>query len=185
MPVPLPHFRYHPDPLKTGSIFASDNVCRCCGKARGYIYAEAPYTEQDVPEDSLCPWCIADGSAHKEFAAEFIDLEGISADLPEAVAKELLERTPGYPSWQGEVWPGCCGDAAAYLGPYGKTEIHQGHSRGEILKQPLLDYIQESLGYEGAAATLLLDRLDRDKGPTAHLFECLHCGKRTFHIDFP
>ncbi|MGV8422639.1 CbrC family protein, partial [Pseudomonas aeruginosa] len=35
MNPPLPHFRYHPEPLASGSIEASATTCQCCGKARG------------------------------------------------------------------------------------------------------------------------------------------------------
>jgi uncharacterized protein CbrC (UPF0167 family) len=183
MPEPLPFFRYHPDPVETGSIVESEARCQCCGKARGYVYTAAPHSEQDVPEDSLCPWCIADGSAHKEFGAEFVDVEGISADLPEGVVRELLERTPGYSSWQAEEWRDCCGDAAAFLGPYGYKEILEAQRKGENLKEPLLEHIKVRLGYADAQAALLLKSLDRFTGPAAYLFECLKCKKHLFHVD--
>ncbi|REJ66450.1 MAG: hypothetical protein DWQ31_14945 [Planctomycetota bacterium] len=31
----LPVFKYHPDPLDTGAIAASDAICACCGQSRG------------------------------------------------------------------------------------------------------------------------------------------------------
>ncbi|MCP4306259.1 MAG: CbrC family protein [bacterium] len=35
----LPSFRYHPDPIATGSIRPSDEaVCRRCSRNRGFIY---------------------------------------------------------------------------------------------------------------------------------------------------
>jgi len=114
--APLPVFRYHPDPIGTGSIAPSDKECRCCGRSRGYIYTLAPYAEEDIEEESICPWCIADGSAHRKFGAEFIDSEGIPEEVPEHVVEELVERTPGYAAWQAEEWRACCNDAAAFLG---------------------------------------------------------------------
>jgi uncharacterized protein len=117
--APLPVFRYHPDPIRTGSIAPSGKECCCCGQSRGYIYTLAPYTEEDIEEESICPWCIADGSAHKKLGAEFIDSQGIPDEVPEKVVEELVERTPGYASWQGEEWRACCDDAAAFLGPEG------------------------------------------------------------------
>ena len=127
MSEPLPAFRYHPDPVGTGSVAASAKECRCCGRSRGYIYTLAPYTEEEVDEESVCPWCIADGSAHAKLQAEFIDANGIPDDVPEAVAAQLVERTPGYASWQTEEWRACCDDAAAYLGPFG---YHGDHAPG-------------------------------------------------------
>jgi len=59
----LPVFKYHRDPLQSGSVAKSPESCRCCGKQRGYIYQGPAYSEEEL-EKALCPWCIADGSAH-------------------------------------------------------------------------------------------------------------------------
>jgi len=59
----LPVFRYHPDPIASGSVVASAAECVCCGEARGFIYTGPAYCEAEL-EEALCPWCIADGSAH-------------------------------------------------------------------------------------------------------------------------
>ena len=65
---PLPAFKYHPDPVATGSIKADpDAPCLACNRIRGYIYEGPAYSEKyDYLTHSLCPWCIADGSAAKE-----------------------------------------------------------------------------------------------------------------------
>ena len=177
---PFPVSRYHPDPIRTGSITASPNQCCCCRRSRGYVYTLAPYTEEEVEERSLCPWCIADGSAHRKFGAEFIDAEGIPDDLPERVVEELVERTPGYAAWQTEEWRACCQDAAAFLGPFGYAEIVR-----ENLLAPLLEYITGELQYDARPASRLVESLNRDNGPTAYVFECLHCHRRLFHVDEP
>src|SRR5262245_24485003 len=105
----LPSFRYHPDPLGSGSIIASDHACLCCGRARGYVYRGPVYAETAL-DDRLCPWCIADGSAHRRFDAVFTDAEGIADGAPASAIKEVEQRTPGYAAWQSEQWPVCCGD---------------------------------------------------------------------------
>ena len=56
----LPSFRYHPDPLASGSIVKSDRPCIVCEQQRGYLYDVTPYGEAEDIED-ICPWCIADG----------------------------------------------------------------------------------------------------------------------------
>jgi len=180
MSEPLPAFRYHPDPVGTSSIAASEKECRCCGRSRGYIYTLAPYTDEGVDEESVCPWCIADGSAHAKLQAEFIDPHGIPDDVPEAVAAQLVERTPGYASWQTEEWRACCDDAAAYLGPFGYMEIMRQDLLGELMA-----YIMDEMQYQGRRASLLAESLHRDHGPTAYVFRCLHCEAHLFHIDFP
>lgn len=68
----LPKFKYHPDPVGTGSIVESDVECCCCGKTRGYIYVGPVYAEEEY-EECICPWCIADGSARKKLDARFTD----------------------------------------------------------------------------------------------------------------
>ena len=34
----LPAFRYHPDPVATGSVRSADEPCQVCGRRRGYLY---------------------------------------------------------------------------------------------------------------------------------------------------
>jgi len=100
----LPFFRYHPDPVATGSFRAGDEPCACCGRRAGWSYTAACCTAQDV-DGPICPWCIADGSAAERFDAEFSDafgLDGISevghtepAARPEALDQVRSELRPG------------------------------------------------------------------------------------------
>ena len=114
--VGLPIFTYHPDPLETGSVEASEARCVCCGRERGYIYTASVYAT-DKLRNQLCPWCIADGSAAERFGAKYSDDQSlIQAGIPEAVIEEITQRTPGYHSWQGEEWKCCCGDACEFHG---------------------------------------------------------------------
>jgi uncharacterized protein CbrC (UPF0167 family) len=178
-PPALPTFRYHPDPIETGSIVVSDATCVVCERSRGFIYTGPVYAEEDF-EDAVCPWCIADGSASESLGATFVDSEAFAADTPDEVIIEITERTPGYSAWQAEEWPSCCNDAAAFLGPLGITEIRAKHRalEGFVLRQ-----IIYGLGVSGGAATRLLESLRRDASPTAYLFRCLHCGEPQVHVD--
>ena len=105
---------YHPDPVRTGAVTASDVPCISCGRARGYIYVGPVSADEDLA-DRICPWCIADGTAHEQFRAEFIDPEGVGGygtweSVPVSVVRRLVERTPGFSGWQQERWFTCCGD---------------------------------------------------------------------------
>ena len=177
----LPLFRYHPDPIRTGSIEASGQICICCKKQRGFIYMGPAYSEQDL-DKSLCPWCIADGSAHKKLRAEFVDTEAFPSGTPQSAIAEITQRTPGYNAWQTEVWPLCCNDATAFLGPHGIADIRKEcyEREGEILT-----HIVQEMHISGSAASRLLNSLDKDRGPTLYLFKCLHCQAHRFHIDEP
>jgi uncharacterized protein CbrC (UPF0167 family) len=176
----LPIFRYHPDPIASGSIAASDAECACCNTRRGFIYAGPVYCEQDL-EDSLCPWCIADGSAHKTFDASFADPAGFPENIPSAIVEEVAFRTPGFNAWQQERWLTCCGDAAAFREPAGCIEIRAHYPQ---LEGSLMMYIVHDLEISGGAASRFFQSLDRDRGPTAYVFACRHCDSNPAYIDF-
>jgi uncharacterized protein CbrC (UPF0167 family) len=174
----LPTFKYHPDPLSTGSVVQSDETCDCCNKATGYLYAGPAYTSADEPQ--ICPWCIADGSAAKKFDATFFDADGVGDGVPEAALAEICERTPGYNTWQGGHWPGCCGEATRYLAPVGHAELQ---AQYRIWEGSVLSHIIYNMAISGGAATRLLHALRRDQSPTAYLFECPGCGRHHVHVD--
>jgi hypothetical protein len=178
---PLPRFRYHPDPLRTGSVVPSDVTCVVCGRARGSIYTGPVYAEEDL-DDSICPWCIADGSAHLKFEAEFTDTAGVGgygqwSPAPAHVCEEVAFRTPGFAGWQQERWFTCCDDAAAFLGPAGLTEL-------AALDAGALGAIEQDSGLSGQQWEDYRTRLHRDRGPTAYVFRCLHCGRLGGYSDW-
>jgi len=93
----LPDFRYHPDPVGTESIQPSNDHCRCCERLRGFIYVGPVYADDNL-EDTLCPWYIADGSAHQQYDAAFTDAAGVGLGwepVPTRVVEEVSFRTPG------------------------------------------------------------------------------------------
>jgi uncharacterized protein CbrC (UPF0167 family) len=179
-PAALPVFRYHPDPLATGSIVPAATVCRACGQARGYIYVGPVYAEAEL-EDCICPWCIADGTAHQRWDAMFTDMAAIGGDrweaVPDAVLEAVAYRTPGFSSWQGEAWFTHCGDAAAFLGPMGRKDLAK-------LGPAAVAAIREEAGLDDDEWTDYYHGLERDGSPTAYLFRCLHCGTFGGYSDF-
>jgi uncharacterized protein CbrC (UPF0167 family) len=121
--------KYHPDPTSTGSVTASDNECVGCGQIRGYIYVGPAYATANLSE-SICPWCISDGTAHQKFKAMFLDDAGVGGynqwdAVPKEVVAEVVHRTPGFSGWQQEQWWTHCGDAAEFLGVAGYEELQQ------------------------------------------------------------
>src|SRR5918995_4344099 len=97
----LPRFRFHPDPLATGAVIASDKVCVVCNLARGFIC-----THESSDDAPVCPWCLADGTAAKKLKTAFgghCEEFGLAGACwpDEATSEELFRRTPGFESWQG------------------------------------------------------------------------------------
>ena len=180
MDEPLPVFRYHPDPVGTGSIVESDGTCLACGRRRGFLYAGPVYAADDL-DDALCPWCIADGRAAAAFDADFTDVGDVPGDVPEPVVELLAHRTPGYLAWQQESWRFHCGDACAFLGPVGAAELGS-------LPEEARSAVRACAGEFGGAdvdAEAFAAGLERDGGPTAYLFRCLHCGAFDAACDAP
>jgi len=177
----LPIFKYHPDPLATGSIEASTQKCLVCGLARGFIYKGQPYAEEELI-DAICPWCIADGKAHEKFGAEFVDAAAVGdygawEPVSDEVVAEVAYRTPGFIGWQQERWFTHCADAAEFLGLVGKEELM-------AYGPAAISTIKEEIEFEGEEWDKYFESLDKDGEPTAYLFKCRHCGRFGGYSDF-
>ena len=176
-PKVLPHFRYHPDPFKTG-VFKDDAsvVCECCEQATGVYYRGSIYCTADVKY--LCPHCIASGAAAAKFDAGFIqDADPLPPSTSDAQAKteELFQRTPGYFSWQGAHWLTCCDDYCEFLGDVGTKELEE---------MGIADEVFEEYALRGEFAVEDMRNCLIAEGDTAgYLFRCLHCGKYKIYVD--
>ncbi|MDQ3756977.1 MAG: CbrC family protein [Actinomycetota bacterium] len=174
----LPEFRYHPDPVATGSIVESEESCRCCGNQRGFIYT-GPVYALGQGDRELCPWCISDGSAAAMFDASFTDValgfqDGVTVEVIEQVAK----RTPGFIGWQQAHWLFHCNDAAAFLGLAGYAELPVHEDAIESIRQECRD-----VGLPGDKIDDYVENLHVDGDATAYLFKCLHCGRHLAYSD--
>jgi uncharacterized protein CbrC (UPF0167 family) len=170
----LPSFRYHPDPLATGCVRASHIECVCCGIARPYTYT-GPVHAIGEYDDCICPWCIADGSAHAKLAASFTDEEAIGGGVgwervSQEIVQEVAHRTPGFCGWQQELWWTHCGDAAQFLGRAGRAEL-------EAFGADAVDAVREDAGLSiGLEWDRFFAALSKDGSPTAYIFRCSRCG---------
>ncbi len=174
MPDKLPTFKYHPDPLATGSVERSKTVCACCNKARGHIYTGPVYSEESY-DDCLCPWCIADGSAHKKLGVEFHDGAGVGGggewdEVPDSVVDEITQRTPGFSAWQQEQWWTHCNDAAQFIGRAGHDEVLKAGPKAVAI-------IKQNAGIPDEEWDDFFESLDKETSPTAYLFKCAKCGQ--------
>ena len=165
----LPVFKYHPDPIASGSIIVSDRKCQACNEHRGFIYIGAVYSERDL-DAALCPWCIFEGTVHRFFGAEFVDPKAVGDygrwdSVPQSVIEEVCFRTPSFNGWQQERWYTHCGDAAEFVTPVGAMELRD-------LDPSLGRAIAEESGFTGEKLAHYMESLDKDVGPTAYAFSC-------------
>jgi len=176
---PLPHFRYHPDPVATGMLVErEDFVCPVCRRSRAYAYV-GPYSSDNYGFENgeeICPWCIADGSAARTLNARFATPVYLSAQAqaqmsPEA-RTELEQRTPSFLCLQQEVWMDHHGEAAAYIGDVDFDRYLQLPPAAQFAVRDCAgDDPREALRPTDTVQRL---RADGD-GPTVYLFRCLHC----------
>lgn len=167
----LPVFHYHPHVYENGDVISGEGVCQCCGKTVD-TYVDHLYCEEKI--HCICMDCVKSGKAAEKFNGEFIrDVDSVMDD-PERT-DELLHRTPGYKSWQGEHWLNCCGDYCAYEGPVGSDELK---ALG-IAKEVCAEYEER----EDCVAQDVLELLSKEGPMTGYLFRCLHCGAYHLWVD--
>lgn len=171
----LPKFKYHPDPLSTGAIEASEAICDCCEQSRGYICTAGVYAEKEI--EHVCPWCIADGSVHEKFDGELVDSHPlIQAGLPQSVVDEVSQRTPGYISWQQESWMSCCNDACGFHGDAQRDELLQLDEAGVI-------QLAQDSGFSVDDLPEIIKHYQPKGSPAFYKFVCRNCGKVRYNGD--
>jgi hypothetical protein len=187
----LPTFRYHPDPIATGSVVKSRTECVCCGQVRGFIYVGPVYAEEEYDE-CICPWCIADGSAHKKLGAEFADPDGIGGygqwdKVAKRVIEEVAYRTPAFLSWQAERWWTHCRDAAQFVGRAGRKElIALGPQAIAAIRDSAMPRLRAAYPdlTDGPIWDKFLAALRKNGSPTVYMFRCVKCGQFGGYHDY-
>ena len=176
----LPTFKYHPDPIATGSVKQSDAVCECCGQRRGFIYTGPVYCVRGVVGVHL-PVVHRRRFGPLQVRRRVHRLGGHRQSLPHAagspaVVEEVAFRTPGFSGWQQERWLACCRDAAAFVRRAGYAE----------LQSRFPDAI-ESIRTDsemGERWPQFFEALSSEDSPTAYVFRCLHCGTHVGYADY-
>ena len=176
MKEPIPTFRYHPDPIATGALKPSNEMCDACGQRRGFTYTASFYAIDEV--ENLCPWCIADGSAAKKFDGTFSDDYPLrEAGVSEEIIVEVVCRTPGFTSWQQDRWLTCCDDACEFHGDASRSEVKamsldEVHRTFEATRLPA-DFVEGfKASYQPAG------------DPAVYRWVCRHCRTVRYYADF-
>jgi len=176
----LPNFRFHPDPISTGAFVENKDEVECpvCHKQTEYVYA-GPFYSKEKYDHEICPWCIASGKAAEKFDGTFQDGAigpGIESEISEDELDELIHRTPGYVSWQGERWLVHCGSPCAFMDYVGWDEIKDHLDR-------FIDLEEDSQTAFGFGVNQLSEFLYNGGDCQGYLFECIHCHGYRLYID--
>lgn len=168
MSTELPVFALFADPVGEGVFKRGEARCDACGRARGWVYDGPVYSAADE-EPTVCPWCIADGTAAAKLECTFNDgtifpmLPG-TAQLTEEDRVLVEERTPGFTTWQGNHWMMCCGRACVYLGEAKPGDLEPGGR------------------FEGAAEAIFEDDEERDEEEKAEILEQIGGGEAGAYV---
>ena len=187
LPADFPQFTHHPDPIATGAVAASDVTCACCEKKRAFAYTRSPYCVAVDLDGAICPWCIADGSAAKKYDATFVQgIEHVSTGrhnlllrVKQASINEVLTRTPGYVSWQGETWLSHCADAMEYHGDLTSEDLLTLSESARIL----FTKENEWLVPEVYSWQELVDSCQPGESLALYKFVCRHCSLARLGLD--
>lgn len=169
--TPLPTFKYMPNPIQAG-IFETGQlvVCDCCEQEVDIYYTGGIYAVEEV--EYLCPSCIHNGLAAEKLDGEFQqDLLNPELVSNEDYTDEVLHRTPGYVSWQGNNWVAHCTDYCAFIGYVGWDELVEMGIAEEVEHE---DYTSEELAFS----------LRNNGSHQGYLFQCLECKQYILYSDF-
>jgi uncharacterized protein CbrC (UPF0167 family) len=177
----LPKFKYSPNAYKIDVFKEEEGECSICNQQRSLKYTSSFYSVDEPAY--ICPWCIADGSAAREYEGEFNDAGGVERPLEYDSNKavkasfdtqviEIAERTPSYVSWQQEVWLSHCNEPCAFMDYADSKAI-----------QPILHELEDDINNAGYDTTLITEHLSKQGSLVGYLFKCLHCGTHRLHID--
>lgn len=177
----IPPFTYYDPDAATKVFVQTDRPCDACGVMRSLMYTGPFYTRGRTP--SVCPMCIASGKAALAFAGSFNDVgfsldrrnvaDKMAGEVATEVLAEIRERTPGYESWQGNIWLYHCSDGAVF--------------RGDATAQDIQDVGEASRKWWEAVNPIPWEQVMPHYVPGQDIgvyrFDCRHCGLKMFHWD--
>lgn len=111
-----PAFRFFPGAYAIGDVLErTDDPCGVCGKPSVWSYTGTVYAEGDQPD--VCARCIHDGKLAAYFDGKGFQLHDAEIDgASDALAAEVLERTPGFATFNAFDWPVIDGQPLAFIG---------------------------------------------------------------------
>jgi uncharacterized protein CbrC (UPF0167 family) len=126
--------------------------------------------------ESICPWCISDGTAHEALGVLFADDFALTkAGVSEDIIREVVERTPGYETWQGEIWLSHCDDACAFLGNASRSDLERFEAEAA--------QVVDSGDWDAEGIRELLKYYEPKGSPSLYRFRCVHCGQILYAVD--
>ncbi len=110
-----PFFRFHPGAYERGAFVRSLAPCDVCERPSVWLYDAAIYVAGEKP--AVCARCVADGKLSEHLDGDFqlhdADMED---EIEDAVSEEVMQKTPGFSTFNAFTWPVLDGKPLAYVG---------------------------------------------------------------------
>ena len=173
----IPKFKYFHDPLGHGVIEKSEKVCLSCQRKTGYVVICSVYPDSDNEfRGNICPWCVSDGVANTRLGVSFNQFDVIEniPIYPKSI-DELLNRTPGFPTWNYDNWLGHCNDLMMFMGDASVGELKQDKFYEKLYNPP-----------NGLKSVLneIVKNYKPGGSPTFLKFQCIHCSEIRYYVDW-
>ncbi len=172
----LPLFRYHPDPISTGSIKPSHEPCVCCGKNTGFKYTAALHGRHRPGRVACVPGVLPAVRLRLSSIVFSDESPLVRAGMPRAIVLEVSRRTPCYNCWQQDVWAACCQDGCVFHGDASVSELLS--LKGEELAE-----VQREWSISSIRRAAFVKQYVPGGGIAVYRFDCRHCGKTRYGLD--
>jgi uncharacterized protein CbrC (UPF0167 family) len=134
MPDDKPFFRFHPGAYECGAFVASDKPCDVCGRPSVWLYDGSVYVAGDPPD--VCARCIADGKLSAFCKGRHVMHDADFAEhADDALGEEVMQRTPGFSTFNAFEWPVLDGQPMVYVGHGDEPGTWKNAAAAEAIRQ--------------------------------------------------
>jgi uncharacterized protein len=155
-----PNFRFYPGAYADECLKKADHNCVNCRRSGTWLYSGSIYsTCRDKP---VCAACIAEDRLAERFGSFVLFDADFSDEVDAEVEGEVMQRTPGFPTFNPFVWPVSDGMPMVYMGVGDDKQFWRDEACREAMKQ----FWRQEIGgdLDGPAYQLLVFKsLDNSK----------------------
>jgi len=157
-----PTFRFHPGAYERSSLVKSDESCDACGEPSGWLYASIVYVEEDEPQ--LCARCIAGGKLTDHFDGDYsLHDADFDDEVDDDMAEEVMQRTPGFATYNAFEWPVMDGKPMVYVGHGDEGATWANAAAADAIRKVWADRGQPLKSGEKTPYGLVFKELDGDR----------------------
>ena len=142
-----PHFRFFPKAYKDDSVFVqTEEFCEICGQPAGWMYAGITYTAG--AKKNTCASCLSSGRLAESCGDHGMSLHDCElAEVSPDLEREVLQRTPGFSTFNAFDWPVSQGLPLAYVGHGEDLAFAENPPAREVIRRAGMEIGQSDWDY--------------------------------------